>query len=145
VTVRRIEIQTFVHATEDREKVLRSLETLLPFPFQPEATVLLGHFRNPIELLRVEARRRKEVEGVLRRLVEGLSPPERERIVGEMEDRLVDGKFYLRLEKMGLPEGRLSLGEGVQVTIHLTSHPYREEAIRGELEGIFLPRGERKG
>jgi hypothetical protein len=135
--IQRIEIQTLVHATEDFEKVLICLKNIIPFEFSYNAQKTLGHFKNPIYILNVALRKRKEIEKFIAALNERLSSEDRKKIKEELEERFEEGKLYMRLDKMRAYAGEAALGEGIQIALTATSYPFNKEKIVAGLGKLF--------
>lgn len=132
----RAEVKTFSQATEDPEKVLRSLQNIVTKPFEPTVEKTFGHFKNPIQVFTVHFKGRKGEE-LLASLIARLKPSDREGLASEVEERFVDGKLYIRLDKMRAYEGTVALGEGIQLVATITSYPFDEEHIKKELRGLL--------
>lgn len=135
--VRSIEIQTLVHATEDFDKVLTCLKNIIPCEFSYATEKTLGHFKNPIYILNVVLRKRKEIEKFIAALNERLSSEDRKKIKEELEERLEEGRLYVRLDKMRAYCNEVALGEGIQVTLTATSYPFDKEKILAGLRNFF--------
>lgn len=112
------ELNVVLHATEDREKVLMSIENNLAVPagsFSDESSE--GHFGNKIVLLK--AVMTSEEAGVLAlRVLSALNSPDRLKLtysIGQFSDE--KGNLYLRLDKQRMCQGRVSLAESDAVRI----------------------------
>lgn len=114
------EISLVLHATEDEEKVISSLNALLEI-----SRVLIiqsathGHFGNSIKTLKVTVRGRKSNE-LLDRIVRLLSSSDRATLVESIED-YVDEKrnLYLRLDKQALCKNAVRIAEQDPIRIRL--------------------------
>lgn len=131
-----LEARTFVHATEDRDKVIKALENLFPFSISVESQRASGQFGNPIEILTVKITKAKHIREFLEKLKRELGE-EWERLAEEVEDRFQSGVFYIRIDKMLAYRGELKLGQGIQIELKVTSYPYNEEKIVEELAEFF--------
>ncbi|MFQ6136169.1 MAG: RNA-binding domain-containing protein [Candidatus Hydrothermarchaeales archaeon] len=133
------EIETFVHATEDLDKVLGSLKNLIPFEFTYETKKTFGHFKNPILVINTKIRG-KDLRTFIKYLNANLKERDKERILRELEGRLDDrGRLFIRLDKMEAYRGTLTLGRGIQVTLQVTSYPFDRKKILEELKkGAFM-------
>lgn len=132
-----VEIQTFVHATEDFDKVLTCLKNIIPFEFSYTTQKTFGHFKNPIYILGVVLKKKGDIEKFIAALNERLSSKDRKKIKEELEERFEEGKLYIRLDKMRAYRGEVALGEGIQVTLTATSYPFDEKKILAELGNLF--------
>lgn len=108
------EIEVFVYATEDLEKVLISLENILCTKVEGlklKVQKLRGHYGNPITKVRV----RVNEKTVLQHLVENLrrlSEHDKQLLLSEL-NRHIDtkGNFYLRLDKQSAFFNELRLSD----------------------------------
>lgn len=132
-----IEIQTLVHATEDFDKVLTCLKNIIPFEFSYATEKTFGHFKNPIYILNVALRKRKEIEKFISALNERLSGEDRKKIREELEERFAEGRFYMRFDKMRAYRNEVALGEGIRVAVTATSYPFNEKKILAWLGNLF--------
>lgn len=131
-----LEVQALVHTTEDREKVIAALENLFPFPIELDSQRLSGQYGNSIELLKTRVTKKNKIEEFLGHICSALGE-ECRRLVGETGRRLSKGRFFVRFDKGKAYLGRARLGEGIQVELKVTSHPYREEKIKRELRELW--------
>jgi len=131
-----LEATAFVHATEDREKVLKALQTLFPFSFEFESQTARGQYGNPIEIISVKVTRAREIKAFLKHIAEALDE-DWKRLGREVEQRFSRGRFYIRFDKMKAYLGELKLGQGLQVELTVTSYPYNEDEIKKELRKLF--------
>ncbi len=129
-----MDVSTFIHATEDPEKVVAACQRVLPAAYA-EATLferqrLLGHYRNPITLLRTQITQRPTITALLNHLADALSEDDKAQLAVDVTRRLDDrGALYLRLDKQDAFRGRLTLGHGdsIRLTLKLTRSRKRVE------------------
>lgn len=103
--VKEIEITTFSHATEDREKVLQALLNLLPSVIREKASkkvsvnILQGHYNNPITILKLVIRG-SEAQQIFRHIIASLDESDVIHLMSSIDIRY-DGKgnFYFRVNK----------------------------------------------
>ncbi len=114
-TVTGVEISVFAHATEDEEKVEKSIRNMIPAgvtEFKIERQALTGHYRDPITLITARIRRKKAAKEVLRAMMKALSALDRHRLLEEIEERSDrGGGLYLRLDKQAAFRGVKVLNE----------------------------------
>ena len=114
-TVTGVEISVFAHATEDEEKVERSIRNLIPegvTEFKIERQALTGHYRDPIILITARIRRKKAAKEVFRATMRALSALDQHRLLEEIEERSDEGGgLYLRLDKQAAFRGEGILNE----------------------------------
>jgi len=146
VRIVSVEIETFAHATEDPEKVLKSLKFILPEEIHDEVNIkqgeLKGHYKNPIIYFRTSIRKKRLVEKVISHLINLLSEKEKKRIKSSFEKRLdPSGNLYLRFDKQKAYLGEAVLTEGgdaIRVKIAFSSHPLELNKILDFCEKIKL-------
>ena len=104
------EASLIVHATEDREKILKSLSDSLEIPSEKFATTPSeGHYKNKILTLNAVLSS-SEANDLASRIVSGLNSTDRQelvRAIGEFSDE--KGNLYLRLDKQRLCHGKVSM------------------------------------
>jgi len=136
-----IEFRVNVHATEDKEKVLRALKNILGDYWElveVEEEEYSGHYGNPIRVLRVRIRGPRAGE-VLDYVLSRLSRGDRQVLSASLEDRVdKEGTLYFRLSKQDAFLGRLIVYEADDVVrVSVSFHGRRKDALsdyRGRLE-----------
>ncbi len=115
-----ITIDVIIHATEDDSKIFQSFEDVLDInreDFSINETE--GHYENPIIMLNAKIVK-KQAQNFLNKLLETLSVEQVKDLVEEIEERTVDSRFHLRLDKQELIKGKLVVSE--KGTIKLKIH-----------------------
>jgi len=141
-----VDIETFAHATEDPEKVLKSLKFILPEEILDEVKIkreeLKGHYKNPIIIFRTAIRRKRLVKKVISHIAKILSEKDKKRIKSSFNRRLdPSGNLYLRFDKQEAYLGKAVLtesGDSIRVKIAFTSHPLELNKILGFCKEIGL-------
>lgn len=115
-----ISIDVIVHATEDISKIFQSFEDTLDVrreDFTIEETE--GHYENPITLLNAKIVK-KQAQNFMNKLLESLSKEQVNELIDEIEERTIDSRFHMRLDKQGLIKGNLAVREKdtIQLKIH---------------------------
>ena len=124
VPIAHIDIRTFVHATEDAEKVQMALLNTLPPDVGNVVTFrksnLTGHHGNPIMLLEARIKDKQAVQGVFMKLSSGLSMMDKELLAAEIGRHLEKGNLYVRLDKQSayMNELRISETDPVHFKVH---------------------------
>jgi RNA binding exosome subunit len=101
--VRQIELSVFIHATEDRTKVLQAVRNLFPpeaeFPNYKE-TNLEGVFGDPITSLYFVEKHRRPATEVFDYMIGKLSSLDFVTLLDELPQRIDDSKnLYIRFDK----------------------------------------------
>jgi RNA-binding protein len=121
--IQSIEITYFVHATEDREKILRAVERMLGVP-GPELERLEGHFGNEILKGRIHVTG-ESASKVFMTIVSGMS----KNLIREIGDNITKyldehSSLFLRFDKQALVLGSFVLGEADTVRIKVKPRTY---------------------
>ncbi|AEH24515.1 RNA-binding protein [Pyrococcus yayanosii] len=133
-----VKIRTFIHATEDPEKVLEALETLFPDDVSPkdvefEVIETEGYFGNPILVVDAELRRSKNVRKFLENLKKLLSEEDKAYLVEHAEEKVDEtGTFYIRFDKQKAYLGEVKVTEGedvIHVRIKVKAFPMKKESV----------------
>ena len=132
-----MEVSSFIHATEDPDKVIAACRNVLPADYADEITFesrnLLGHYRNPITLLRARIKKKQVLKAFIENLTGSLSEVEKEYLASDVKRRIDDkGALYLRLDKQEAFQGQMKLGniDPIRITIRLLrSRKSLEETI----------------
>ena len=115
-----ITIDVIIHATEDDSKIFQSFEDVLDInreDFSINETE--GHYENPIIMLNAKIVK-KQAQNFVNKLLETLSVEQVKDLVEEIEERTVDSRFHIRLDKQELIKGKLVVSE--KGTIKLKIH-----------------------
>jgi len=115
-----ITIDVIIHATEDNSKIFQSFEDVLDINrdnFSINETE--GHYENPIIMLNTKIIK-KQAQNFVNKLLEALSVEQVKDLINEIEERTVDSRFHMRLDKQELIKGNLVVNE--KGTIKLKIH-----------------------
>ena len=115
-----ITIDVIVHATEDIAKIFQSFEDVLEITekdFTIENTE--GHYENPIILLNAKIVK-KQAQNLMDKFHKLLPIDQVNELIDEIEERTVDSRFHMRLDKQELIKGNLMVRE--KDTIKLKIH-----------------------
>ena len=115
-----ITIEVIIHATEDISKIFQSFEEIFDVKeedFTIEETV--GHYENPILVLNTKIVK-KQARNFMNKLLELLSTEQINDLIAEIDERTVDSKFHMRLDKQELIKGNLVIREkdNIKLKIH---------------------------
>ena len=115
-----VAIDVIIHATEDISKFLKSFKEI--FELKEEDFTInhtTGHFENPITILNAEIEK-TQAQKFVDKLVKALSNDQIKGLVEEIEERTVDSRFHIRLDKQEFIKGNLIFKEkdAIKVKIH---------------------------
>ena len=115
-----VTIDVIIHATEDISKLLKSFEEMFELK-EEDFTVnhTTGHFENPITILNAKIEK-NQAQKFVEKLVESLSNDQIKELIEEIEERTVDSRFHIRLDKQEFIKGNLIFKEkdAIKVKIH---------------------------
>lgn len=101
--VQHLEITTFVHSTEDREKVVKAVSNLFPEDIDVppyEEVKLTGVFGDKLLMLKWVLKNRRPATEVVNKTIKGMSSIDYLELLESLASRIDENKnFYIRLDK----------------------------------------------
>ena len=115
-----VTIDVIVHATEDISKIFESFNEILGLEEEQfSISETTGHYENPITLLNLTITK-KQAQDFVKKLVGKLPKIQIDELIDEIEERTIDSRFHMRLDKQELVKGNLKVSE--KDTIKLKIH-----------------------
>ena len=126
-----ITIDVIVHATEDISKIFQSFYDILEIEEESFAiTETTGYYENPIIMLNAKLVK-KQAKSFMEKFLKLLSKNQINQLIEEIEERIADSKFHLRLDKQKLINGVVVLSEKDTIKIRIHTPIYnKKESIR---------------
>ena len=122
-----ITIDVIVHATEDILKIYQSFEDVLNLKEDDFALEEVeGHYENPIIMLKAKIVK-IQAQDLMSKIIELLPVGQIEELVGQIEERTVDSRFHMRLDKQELIKGNLAVREKDTIKIKIHSPIYNKK------------------
>ncbi|PBO85681.1 MAG: exosome protein [Thaumarchaeota archaeon] len=120
-------IDVIVHATEDISKIFQSFEDVLELK-EEDFTIheTVGHFENPIIILNAKIQK-KQAQNFVKKLFKSLSVEQINELIQEIEERTVDSRFHMRLDKQELIKGNLRVSEKDTIKIKIHTPIYNKK------------------
>ena len=130
-----ITIDVIVHATEDISKIFQSFYDILEIEEESfSITETTGYYENPIIMLNAKLVK-KQAKSFMEKFLKLLSSNQINQLTEEIEERIADSKFHLRLDKQELIKGVVILSEKDTIKIRIYTPIYnKKESIRKFLE-----------
>jgi len=130
-----ITIDVIVHATEDISKIFQSFNDVLEIEEESfSITETTGYYENPIIMLNAKLVK-KQAKSFMEKFLKLLSSNQINQLTEEIEERIADSKFHLRLDKQELIKGVVILSEKDTIKIRIYTPIYnKKESIRKFLE-----------
>ena len=126
-----ITIDVIVHATEDISKIFQSFYDILEIEEESfSVTETTGYYENPIIMLNAKLVK-KQAKSFMEKFLKLLSKNQINQLIEEIEERIADSKFHLRLDKQELIKGVVVLSEKDTIKIRIHTPIYnKKESIR---------------
>lgn len=122
-----ITIDVIVHATEDILKIYQSFEDVLNLKEDDFALEEVeGHYENPIIMLKAKIVK-MQAQDLMSKIIELLPVGQIEELVGQIEERTVDSRFHMRLDKQELIKGNLAVREKDTIKLKIHSPIYNKK------------------
>ena len=122
-----VTIDVIIHATEDIVRIFQSFEEVLELR-EENFTIheTTGHFDNPIIMLNAKIVK-KEAQNFIKKLLNLLSIEQINELIEEIEERTIDSRFHMRLDKQELVKGNLVFGEKDTIKIKIHTPIYNKK------------------
>ena len=126
-----VTIDVIVHATEDISKIFQSFYDILEIEEKSfSITETTGYYENPIIMLNAKLVK-KQAKSFMDKFLKLLSKNQINQLIEEIEERIEDSKFHLRLDKQELIKGVVVLSEKDTIKIRIHTPIYnKKESIR---------------
>ena len=122
-----ITIDVIVHATEDISKILQSFDEILEIKEEEFTSIeTTGYFENPIIMLSAKLVK-KQGQNFIRKMLELLAINQINELIEGIEERTIDSRFHLRLDKQELVKGKLIISEKDTVKIKIHTPIYNKK------------------
>ena len=132
-----ITIDVIVHATEDISKIFQSFNDILEIEEESFAiTETTGYYENPIIMLNAKLVK-KQAKSFMEKFLKLLSKNQINQLIEEIEERIADSKFHLRLDKQELIKGVVKLSEKETVKIKIHTPIYNKKESIQKFSEVF--------
>ena len=122
-----VTVDVIIHATEDISKIFQSFEEILEIKEEDFTTTeTTGYFENPIILLNSKLVK-SQAQKFIKKLVKLLPMDQVNDLIEEIEERTIDSRFHLRLDKQELVKGKLIVSQKDTVKIKIHSPIYNKK------------------
>ena len=122
-----ITIDVIIHATEDISKILQSFDEVLEIKEEEFTSIeTTGYFENPIIILSAKLQK-KQGQNFIKKMLELLPINQINELIEEIEERTIDSRFHLRLDKQELVKGKLAISEKDTVKIKIHTPIYNKK------------------
>ena len=115
-----VTIDVIIHATEDVSKFLEAFEEMFELD-EKEFSInhTTGHFDNPITVLNIKLVK-KQASKFIEKLMEFLSKEQIKEMIDSIEERTVDSRYHIRIDKQELINRKIMFKEkdAIKLKIH---------------------------
>ncbi|MBL7002041.1 MAG: exosome protein [Nitrosopumilus sp.] len=132
-----VTVDVIIHATENISKIFQAFEEVLEI--KEENFIIhetTGHFDNPIIMLNAKIVK-KEAQNFIKKLLELLSIEQINELVEEIEERTIDSRFHMRLDKQELIKGNITFEEKEPIKIKIHTPIYNKKDTIKTFTEIF--------
>lgn len=129
--VNQIEItfEVIIHATEDKRKILDSIDELFEIKEQEFIEEKLsGHFGNPILLLKVRINK-KRAEDFIKKLISKISKLQMNEFLQELDMHFEDSSLFLRVGKQDIIRKSVSFQQNDAIKIKISIPVYKKDEL----------------
>ncbi len=127
-----IDVSLFAHATEDEDKVTRTVQNLFPTKYLDSITLrrqnLRGHHRNPIILFETRIKDKEPIQAFAENLSSNLSTVDKQNLLEEISRYVEKGSLYLRFDKQAAFRGsfKLCTADPIRVRIRFRKSKFED-------------------
>ena len=132
-----ITMDVIVHATEDISKIFQSFYDILEIEEKSfSITETTGYYENPIIMLNAKLVK-KQAKSFMEKFLKLLSSNQINQLTEEIEERIADSKFHLRLDKQELIKGVVILSEKDTIKIRIYTPIYNKKESIKKFSEVF--------
>jgi RNA binding exosome subunit len=134
-------VSIHAHATEDEQRVVEILKSLLPNSAEIKKSCSRGHHGNPITVFEVKLSQKKLIKDLWQRMLSEMREGALARLNVEFSGRIDDSCFlYLRFDKQSAYGGELIptvVGDAVHLRFKVLSFPAEREVAIGKVKDFL--------
>lgn len=132
-----VTIEVIIHATEDISKILEVFGKMFELS-EEEFSIknTTGHFNNPIIMLNVKLVKKK-AEIFVENFIECLTRDQLDKMIDEIEERTVDSRYHIRIDKQELINGKIVFKEKDAIKLKIHTPIYNKKDMVKIFSKIF--------
>lgn len=139
-TVHSVNINVFVHATENEDKVLNALKIFLPDNFKVQKERATGHYQNPIGIFTVKIERARDIINFLDLIKRNLPKNDINKLLNDLERYVNDeGVLFIRFDKQQAMRSLIRFGKDdpILVRVKVAAYPASKEKALEVARGLL--------
>jgi hypothetical protein len=121
-----VTIDVIIHATEDISKFLKSFEDIFELNDSFTVNETLGHYENSITILSRKIDK-KQAQKFVWKLIESLPKDQISKLIEEIEERTVDSRLHIRLDKQEFVNGNIVLSDRDAIKVKIYTPIYNKK------------------
>ncbi|MDH3501991.1 MAG: exosome protein [Nitrosopumilus sp.] len=132
-----VTIDIIVHATEDISKIFQAFEETFGLngeEFSIKYTT--GHYDNPITILNAKLVKKRAMK-FIEKFLKCLSKEQLDQMTDEIEERTVDSRYHIRMDKQELINGKIVFKEKNSIRLKIHTPIYNKKEIVKTFRKIF--------
>ena len=121
-----VTIDVIIHATEDISKFLKSFEDIFELNDSFTVNETLGYYENSITILSRKIDK-KQAQKFVGKLIELLPKDQISKLIEEIEERTVDSRLHIRLDKQEFVNGNIVLSDREAIKVKIYTPIYNKK------------------
>ncbi|PIY88700.1 MAG: exosome protein [Nitrosopumilales archaeon CG_4_10_14_0_8_um_filter_34_8] len=121
-----VTIDVIIHATEDISKFLKSFEDIFELNDSFTVNETLGYYENSITILSRKIDK-KQAQKFVGKLIELLPKDQISKLIEEIEERTVDSRLHIRLDKQEFVNGNIVLSDRDAIKVKIYTPIYNKK------------------
>ena len=129
-----VDVRFCAHATEDVEKVMKAVQTVLPIDNEEDEiafnkNTVDGHYGNPITFFDARIKNKKVIKAVVENLSANLGSFDKAELNRTMDRCFEKGSLYLRLDKQAAFQGKIKLVYSDPIRVRIRFRQSKLESV----------------
>jgi len=109
-----VDFRFCVHATEDVDKVMKAIQTVLPIENEEDEVTfnenaIEGHYGNPITFFETRIKNKRVIKALIENLSDKLGSLDKTQLSETLDRCFEKGSLYLRVDKQAAMQGKIKL------------------------------------
>ncbi len=129
-----VDVRFCAHATEDVEKVMKAVQTVLPIDSEEDQIVfnkntVEGHYHNPITFFDARIKNKKVIKAVVENLAANLGSFDKAELNRTLDRCFEKGSLFLRLDKQAAFQGKIKLVYSDPIRVRIRFRQSKLESV----------------
>lgn len=129
-----VDVRFCAHATEDVEKVMKAVQTVLPIDSEEDQIVfnkntVEGHYGNPITFFDARIKNKNVIKAVVENLAANLGSFDKAELNRTLDRCFEKGSLFLRLDKQAAFQGKIKLVYSDPIRVRIRFRQSKLESV----------------